>query len=190
MQNPGTAWPFYPNQRGELSQTSIVSAVPTGAMMPWALVSSPTGYLNCDGNFYNVSDYSDLYGTIGSTFGFNLSNNTFAVPDTRARQLFGDNGGANYTYFLSSFSTIGNYGGITRVNLTANNLPAHQHLQRLPTAYSAPVVGNPFPIPALTGAPLADFTGCNVLDANSNVVTQQPLIITQPLLTMNYIIKY
>jgi microcystin-dependent protein len=137
-----------------------------------------------------VSDYSDLYGTIGSTFGFNLSNNTFAVPDTRARQLFGDNGGANYTYFLSSFSTIGNYGGITRVNLTANNLPAHQHLQRLPTAYSAPVVGNPFPIPALTGAPLADFTGCNVLDANSNVVTQQPLIITQPLLTMNYIIKY
>jgi len=189
MNNPGTAWPFYPNQRGELTQTSVVTAVPTGSMMPWPLVSSPTGYLNCDGSFYNKADYVNLYGIIGSTFGYNASNASFAVPDTRGRQLFGAGGGANYTYFLSSFSTIGNYGGVTRVTLSPDNLPAHQHLQRLPSAFPTPQQGNPFPIPALTGVALPDFTGCNVLDANSNVVTQQPLIITQPLLTMNYIIK-
>jgi hypothetical protein len=189
MNNPGTAWPFYPNQRGELARTSVVSAVPTGGLMPWPLVSSPTGYLNCDGSFYNRNDYTNLYGIIGSTFGYNASNDTFAVPDTRGRQLLGAGGNINYPYFLSSFSTIGTYGGFTRVTLAAENLPKHQHLQRLPTAFPTPQQGNPFPIPALTGAPLQSQTGCNVLDANSNVVTQQPLVILQPLLTMNYIIK-
>ena len=190
MDNPQIGPRYIPNQTGELPGATTVSAVPVGSVLPMAMGVVPQGYLLCDGTSYNANDYSDLFGTIGIAFNdVSDASGSFRVPDLRARFPIGAGGSANYPFF-SAFDTIGSRGGATRTDLSANQLPVHNHIQRVGDYPSIPPVGNPFPVPAKVQATIADTTSSNMFVNGVAVGAQQPLSLVQPYLTLNYVIKY
>lgn len=78
--------------------------VPTGAVMPFAMVNAPAGWLRCDGTEYNASPttvggvatpsiYANLFTAIGTTFG-GTGMSAFKVPDLRAEFIRGYDYGA------------------------------------------------------------------------------------------------
>jgi hypothetical protein len=82
--------------------------IPIGCMLPFAggsftSVSVPSGYLLCNGNRILQSAYSALFAVIGYTYGPNLSDGYYSLPDTRGKVLAGtvDN---NYSVEVSGLS--------------------------------------------------------------------------------------
>ncbi|MET0393648.1 MAG: tail fiber protein [Chitinophagaceae bacterium] len=82
----------------------------------------PAGWLLCDGSLVSVTDYSDLFAMIGTTYGGN-GNTQFALPDLSGGRIAVQNGqlpgGSNYS--------LGEAGGAEYVTLTLETMPAHQH---------------------------------------------------------------
>lgn len=188
MNSPDIAYRFWPNQQGELPNTVRVSAVPVGSVLPWATPTPPAGYLRCDGTQYSTTAFSDLFQTIGYTFGG--VSGEFNVPNLTARQIFGFDGGSVNPYF-ASFSAIGNVSGATRYDMSGANLPEHNHYVKLGTAYTVPPDGQPFPVPATINTPTtATQTNTDVYNTSGTIVTQQALKVLQPYLTLEFIIKY
>jgi microcystin-dependent protein len=67
--------------------------VPAGAVMPFAMSTVPSGWLECDGTLKSRTTYARLFAAIGTTFGAGDGATTFAVPDLRAEFVRGwDNG--------------------------------------------------------------------------------------------------
>lgn len=190
MNNPQVAQVYYPNRLGELIPATV-SAVQIGSILPWASTLIPGGYALCNGAAHLITDtvYAPLFQIIGRTYNKpDTSANYFCLPDCRGTQLVGFGGRANYPD-LSGADAVGFTGGFTRVNLTADMLPAHDHLEKIATV-PPPEAGNPFPTPATIPIKTTGSTDFIIRDQNgNNVAPQQPLIITQPYLTLNYIIK-
>jgi microcystin-dependent protein len=66
---------------------SSVILVPTGAVMPFAMNSAPTGWLAADGTAVSRATYSALWtalGTTSSPYGQGDGSTTFNLPDLRA----------------------------------------------------------------------------------------------------------
>lgn len=61
--------------------------VPTGAILPFAMSTAPTGWLACDGQSYSVSTYADLFVAIKYTYGGAGSN--FNVPNLQGQFIRG-----------------------------------------------------------------------------------------------------
>ena len=61
----------------------------TGMIAPFAMTSAPTGWLTCDGTAVSRTTYSDLYTTIGTTWGSGDGTTTFNLPDLRGAFLRG-----------------------------------------------------------------------------------------------------
>lgn len=80
----------------------------------------PYGWLECNGQTVNVSDYSTLYSIIGNTFG-GVAGSTFCVPNLCGRVPVGL-GTVNGTTV-----TYGGSGGTTTETMTYSQLPAHTH---------------------------------------------------------------
>ncbi len=85
---------------------------------------SPRGWAFCSGQILPVHGYTTLYALIGTTYGGGSSGRiqTMGLPDLRGRTPIGEGqlpGGSNYS--------LGESGGAEYVNLTPNNLPAHNH---------------------------------------------------------------
>jgi microcystin-dependent protein len=191
MDNPQIAPRYIPNQTGELPGAQTVSAVPVGSIVPYGRTLIPEGYLACDGTTYNQADFSDLFQTIGLTYSVSGDPvDMFRVPDMRARFAVGaDGSGAGIPYF-QPFNEIGDLSGATRITLQANQLPQHQHGFRFGTAYN--VVGQPFTIPARVGTStvVQNSQAAVYNTTDPTPITQVPLIIKQPYLTLQYLIKY
>ncbi len=108
--------------------TSVL--MPTGAIMPYAGASAPTGYLFCDGNAVSRATYSDLFGIIGVTYGVGDGSTTFALPDLRGRVIAGqdDMGGSSAnTLTDAQADQLGGTLGEETHTLTTTELPAHTH---------------------------------------------------------------
>jgi len=72
--------------------------VPPGAVMPFAnTLSSPSGWLLCDGSTYSRTTYANLFGAIGTTYGVGDGSTTFAVPDLRGYFVRGSGTNADGT---------------------------------------------------------------------------------------------
>jgi len=70
--------------------------VPAGSIMMWALGVPPIGWLECNGDWKSIAEFSELYNTIGGVYGLNTEGNTFKLPDYRGYFLRGwDNGAGN-----------------------------------------------------------------------------------------------
>lgn len=67
---------------------------PVGSIIAWPDSSVPNHYLECDGREISRSDYSDLYGIIGTKYGVGDGSTTFEIPDFRGRFLRGWDHGA------------------------------------------------------------------------------------------------
>lgn len=63
---------------------SSVILVPTGAVMPFAMNSAPTGWLASDGSAVSRATYAALFAAIGTLYGVGDGSTTFNLPDLRA----------------------------------------------------------------------------------------------------------
>lgn len=63
--------------------------VPAGTVNSFAGENAPSGYLLCDGGAISRSLYSDLFATIGTTYGTGDGSTTFNLPDLRGEFIRG-----------------------------------------------------------------------------------------------------
>jgi hypothetical protein len=84
------------NADGDLvdSGTSATVLMPAGAVLPFAMETPPTGWLECDGSAVSRSTYSGLFAAIGEVFGVGDSSTTFNLPDLRGQFIRGWDHGA------------------------------------------------------------------------------------------------
>jgi hypothetical protein len=75
---------------GRLTAASVGSAIVIPGSVIWfASNSSPSGYLFCNGATISRTTYSDLFATIGTTFGAGDGSTTFQIPDLRGEFVRG-----------------------------------------------------------------------------------------------------
>ena len=68
-------------------------SVPTGAVFCMAVLTVPTGYLECNGAEVSRTQYSVLFSVIGTQYGTGNGSSTFNLPDLRGEFVRGfDNG--------------------------------------------------------------------------------------------------
>lgn len=108
--------------------------VPSGALMPYAGTSAPTGFLLCDGSAVSRSTYATLFSAVSTTYGSGDGSSTFNLPDLRGRVVAGqdDMGGASANRLTDQTGglngdTLGDTGGSETQALTEANLAAHTH---------------------------------------------------------------
>lgn len=110
---------------GTSNATSVFQAsallVPTGSIMAYISTSAPEGWLICDGTPVSRTIYSNLFISIGITFGPGDGITTFNLPNTQGRMLVA------YNSADGNFDSIGEIGGSKDATLTTNELPAHTH---------------------------------------------------------------
>jgi microcystin-dependent protein len=76
------------NGSGALSFTTV-QGVPTGSVFCMAVVSIPSGYLECNGDAVSRSTYSALFAVIGTAYGSGNGSSTFNLPDLRGEFVRG-----------------------------------------------------------------------------------------------------
>lgn len=113
---------------------SSLGGVPTGAVIPFAGTSEPTGWLLCYGQAVSRATYSALYTALGDAYGAGNGTTTFNLPDLRGRTAVGkdDMGGAAAGRMTSGGSgvdgaTLGASGGTQTHALTSGELATHTH---------------------------------------------------------------
>ena len=135
----------------KLDLWSAISGTPVGAVLPYAGVNAPSGWLLCDGSEVKVSDFPKLFDVIGYIYGdINVLQGlgTFRLPDMRGRMALGiDNmnngiavpskndptiqiqtntGSANRVTSVEA-DNIGLGSGSEKITLDISNLPDHEH---------------------------------------------------------------
>tara|TARA_Y100001951_G_C11284109_1_gene267461 strand:- start:820 stop:1974 length:1155 start_codon:yes stop_codon:yes gene_type:complete len=108
--------------------------VPSGALMPYAGTSAPTGFLLCDGSAVSRTTYATLFSAISTTYGSGDGSSTFNLPDLRGRVVAGqdDMGGASANRLTDQTGglngdTLGDTGGSETHTLTTAQLASHTH---------------------------------------------------------------
>lgn len=80
-------------------------AVPPGAIMPFAAqLSSPSGWLLCNGDQISRTAYQDLFQAIGTAYGVGDGSTTFNIPDLRGYfvRAWGTNSDATFSGTLGA----------------------------------------------------------------------------------------
>ena len=95
--------------------------VPIGALMPYAGLATPAGWLLCKGQSLARSSYPDLFKAIGALYGAEDAQ-SFRIPDLRTRVPVGVSD--NHV----TFGQMGSKGGEERHTLLVSELPAHTHI--------------------------------------------------------------
>jgi len=110
--------------------------VPSGALMPYAGASAPTGFLLCDGSAVSRSTYATLFAALdnGNIYGAGDGSSTFNLPDLRGRVIAGqdDMGGSSANRLTDQTGglngdTLGDTGGSETHTLTTAQLASHTH---------------------------------------------------------------
>lgn len=98
-----------------------------GDIAAFAFPFVPKGWQACDGSLLKIADQEMLFKLIGTTYGGDGQVN-FAVPDLRGRSPAG--AGSSPVGNLALGQTV----GAEQVNLTADQMPAHNHQIQASTA--------------------------------------------------------
>ncbi|MDQ0304509.1 phage tail protein [Ancylobacter polymorphus] len=104
-----------------LLNVPLIKSDSGGAGPEW-VVSSPEGWLFCDGSILPINRYNALFASLGIRFGGD-GRTTFALPDLRGRTPIG--AGSNPRN-LTSYP-CGQAGGREVVALGIHDIPAHRH---------------------------------------------------------------
>ena len=112
-----------------VGQLAGSGTIPTGAVMDFAGINAPTGWLICAGQTLSRTDYANLFAAIGTAYGA-PSNSTFNLPDCRGRVSAGrdvDQGGFAGRLTTPNAQTLGASGGVEAIALTKAQMPTHTH---------------------------------------------------------------
>ena len=189
---------------------AIPGIVPVGGMMIWPTNTAPLGWKWCNGEELSISIYSELFSIVGYTytpvdgFGNPLSAaGTFVLPDLRGRFPLGqyDMGGSTPASAANRVSGVGAetlaaVSGAEEVTIATENLPEHEHDLKSSEgqqfyAYRE-IQDTPTPAGASDGSFEVAFSPTSERIASSGGILDsqfgQPLNVTNPYLTINYII--
>jgi len=105
----------------------IAIAPPVGSIMAYTVASSPDGWLLCNGAEISRSDFSGLFGVLGTTFGIGNNTTTFNLPDYRGAFLRGT--GTHGSYIGPSLNTSQNHATQTHSHTATSVVtdPGHAH---------------------------------------------------------------
>jgi len=104
--------------------TGSGDAISPGTSVSGYWSSIPTGgYLFEDGSEVSRTEYANLFGAIGTTYGAGDGATTFNLPDSRGRVGVGKHD------LWSEFNEMGEKVGAKAVTLTIPELPIHTHIQ-------------------------------------------------------------
>ena len=162
----------------------------------WPCNFAPNGWAFCAGQILAISQNTALFSLIGTFYGGN-GTSTFQLPDFRGRVPVGTGQGLG----LSNYD-LGQVGGSENVSILTSNMPAHSHTFTVSAnstnaTDSTPKAGyslaapydnvNLSPIGGYVNA--APDTLLNIgTGITSSVGNNIPIGITQPYLSVNYII--
>lgn len=151
-----------------------------GELRMTATTTPPSGWLICDGTAVSRSTYSDLFNVIGTTYGVGDGSTTFNVPDLRGRVPIGAGQGSGLTN-----RTMGQALGEENHQLTISELPAHNHTLEQPPKFTSDVVSGSARL-----SETSTTTNNWKVYTMSNTGSDQPHNNIQPVVVVNYIIKY
>lgn len=161
------------NRDRELELYLQLAVNPTGAVLPYAGSTAPTGYLLCDGSTFNGDQFPELRDVVGDTYGTH-SGTSYYLPNLKGRIPVGRDSSQ------TEFDALGETGGAKTHTLTTSEIPAHNHT----------VDGDL--VPRGTGANFRELTDAGT--GGSNVTTRDTgggaaHNNLQPYVVLNYIIK-
>lgn len=145
-------------------------AAPSGAIIAYAGVSPPTGWLFCAGQAVSRTTYATLFGVVGTLYGSGDGSTTFNVPDLRGRAVFGvDNMGS-----LGAAGRLGSgaSGGITGTASLAASGGEQSHVLTAAQQASMPVSGTgSYPIDTASASSGAGMimSGVNTSTTNASI---------------------
>lgn len=120
--------------------------VPTGAVLPFAGVSAPVGYLLCDGSAVSRVTFSALFAVLSTSHGQGDGSTTFNLPDYRGRFIRGVNGAATNdpdSASRTAMATGGNTGNNVG-SVQGHAFQTHTHVQdahtHLQNAHTHPII--------------------------------------------------
>lgn len=161
--------------------------MPVGSIIPYANAETPQGWMKCDGRELLISEYPDLYATIGTTYGVSDDPLKFILPDLRGRSIVGDGQGDNL-----SNRVIGTFGGEEAHTLNINELPSHSHRMLVSNSEA----GLEFADNGKEDVLVGDHGGVYLNNTTNslqpfveNTGANQPFNTMSPFLVCNYIIK-
>lgn len=128
------SWSAWRTVLNDANVSSYVNSVPTGAIMPYAAATAPTGWLLCYGQAVSRTTYAALFALVGTTYGAGDGSTTFNVPDLRGRVPAGqDNMGGTAANRITAAgsgitgTTLGASGGAETHTLVNAQLSSHTH---------------------------------------------------------------
>lgn len=166
-----------------------------GVIRPFAGSFAPRGWMLCQGQLLQISDYTTLYTIIGTTYGGD-GQTTFALPDLRSRVAVG---GFGHTSPGLNAIDLGEDGGFETISLTSGQMPVHNHTMMVSDTVSTIKEPTPNTVLGITGD---DSTGTFIANnsygtANPDTVLNQLTILDnsgsmphsniQPSLALNYV---
>lgn len=111
---------------------SSVTLVPTGAVMPFAMNTAPSGWLAANGSTVSRTTYSDLFAAIGTTYGAGDGSTTFTLPDLRGYFVRGSgtntDGTASGTFGAKQTDSVISH---SHSGTTGDDSPDHTHRQKV-----------------------------------------------------------
>jgi microcystin-dependent protein len=116
---------------GTITGSAATSAVPIGAITPYAGSAAPSGYLLAYGQCVSRTTYADLFTAISTTYDNGCSGTEFGIPDLRGRVIAGqdDMGGSSANRLTDltngvNGDTLGDTGGLESLTIAQANLPS------------------------------------------------------------------
>ncbi len=147
--------------------------VPCGAILPFAAVAAPTGWLLCDGSSLLRASYPDLFAVIGTTYGA-ADGTHFTLPSMKGKIPVG------YNASETEFDAMGETGGEKTHTLSESEIPAHDHDGTMGQGFAAG--SGPYVQYGTTNSPTSGAVpSAGGGGAHNNL---------QPYITLQYIIRY
>jgi microcystin-dependent protein len=119
-----------------------------GEIRPFAFGYQPSGWIQCNGQILDLRQFQALGSLLGNTFGGNVQQNTFGVPNLQGVAVMGLGTGANPPLTPRTYAT---YAGSESVTLATQQMPAHTHAINVATptqAQSGTMTAPPAPPPS------------------------------------------
>lgn len=149
--------------------------VPVGSIIIWPGENIPTGWHTCDGSLINISEYQQLFDTIGHQYSMVTDNETILSTQFRLPNILGKTVIGKHSLNTDIFGQLGNSGGNRTHTISKEELPNFQYVEPTGTntGHGTSNQGTPY----------------TYTNDWASIGADQPMDIMNPYIVLNYIIK-